>query len=210
MADPFTTKVEEVKVSDILNSLQIALDEYDDIFSDFDTSPYTKRLISEDFLRELQARHVETAMGQVEIKFTLPTLERDTKTESTIKKRLDSYFKQQVKNVDGEIRKLRRTGAIHLIAGFVMLSSEVFLFNTTEIWLKLLTTLIVPAGWYGTYSGLEYLFDYPAELLEKKKFYERFSNAKYTFVSEEEVLQHMEKIAEAKPGSNPHNESGDQ
>ena len=40
----------------ILSSVHIALDDYDDIFSDFDISPYNQRALSKDFLDELKTR----------------------------------------------------------------------------------------------------------------------------------------------------------
>src|SRR3989338_8032949 len=43
-------KIEDGKLSSILNSIQIALDHYDDIFSDFDPSPFNQRMLSDDFL----------------------------------------------------------------------------------------------------------------------------------------------------------------
>jgi hypothetical protein len=50
-------KIDPKSVSDIFQIAPIALDTYDDIFSDFDPSPFDHRVISEDFLSELRRRY---------------------------------------------------------------------------------------------------------------------------------------------------------
>ena len=98
-------KVEDGRLSSILNSIQIALDHYDDIFSDFDPSPFSQRMLSDDFLKEMQKRYIETKKGEFEIRFSLPASIRDVKTEGLVKKRLKDYFHKQIKNVDVEVEK---------------------------------------------------------------------------------------------------------
>lgn len=191
-------KPDEPRVSDILNSIQIALDDYNDIFSDFDFSEYNKRLISEDFLIEVQRRYYETKKGNIEVKFTLPAAARDVKTEAVIKRRLKQYFSGKTKDVDKDINKLRKRGAIHLVVGFVLLASELFTYDNSYLPIQLINVLVVPAGWYGMYSGLEHILDYPADMVEKRKFYQKFENAKYEFISEEDLLQQVGEASEQK------------
>lgn len=62
-------KVEDGRLSSILNSIQIALDHYDDIFSDFDPSPFSQRMLSDDFLKEMQKRYIETKKGSLKYGF---------------------------------------------------------------------------------------------------------------------------------------------
>lgn len=191
-------KGEESKVSEILSSIQVALDEYDDIFSDFDPSPYTKRLLSEDFLKEIQRRYIETGKGEIEVRFTLPAALRDAKTEALIKKRIAHYFDSKIKSSDEDTAKIRRKGLVHLIAGFLLLSADIFIYDIKDIFIRLISVITVPAGWYGMYSGLEYMFAYPGEIMERRKFYQRFERAKYEFISEEELVEKVEVASKTK------------
>ncbi|MDO8554398.1 MAG: hypothetical protein Q7S22_06320 [Candidatus Micrarchaeota archaeon] len=186
--------IEEPKVSTLLNSIQISLDEYDDIFSDFDPSPYAKRLLSEDFLKEIQRRYIETDKGEIEIRFTLPAKLRDMKTEGLIKKRLNHYFLIKIKDMDNQLKKLKTMGITYFIVGFALLSLDIFIYDSQGLMTKLLSILLTPAGWYGMYTGLEHIFSHPSELVEKRSFYERFQKAKYVFISEEELVKHVEEV----------------
>lgn len=190
-------EMKEAKVAEILNAIQIALDDYTDIFSDFDLSPYNKRLFSEDFLNEMQRRYTQTPKGDIEVRFTLPAVKRDSKVEALIKRRLKQHFSSRIKDVDKEIGKLRKRGMIYIVAGFLLLALELFIYDIEALPVQLLSVLIVPAGWFGMYSGLEHLLDYPSELVDEKRFYERFNKAKYIFISEEELLKQMQSAEEA-------------
>ncbi len=194
--------IEEPKVSTLLNSIQISLDEYDDIFSDFDPSPYTKRLLSEDFLKEIQRRYIETDKGEIEIRFTLPSKLRDLKTEGLIKKRLNHYFLMKIRNADDELKKIKTKGIIYFIVGFSLLSVDIFIYDSQDLITRLLSILLTPAGWYGMYTGLEHVFSHPSELVDKRKFYERFQKAKYLFISEEELVKHVEEVVKPVNGAN--------
>jgi hypothetical protein len=65
-------KKQPVAVTEVLKTTQVALDNYDDIFSDFDYSDYSKRLLSYDFLKELRRRYEERKKGEYEITFSIP------------------------------------------------------------------------------------------------------------------------------------------
>jgi hypothetical protein len=185
----------------IMKSIQIALDSYDDIFSDFDESPYSSRVLSDDFLKEIKKRYYETKKGEFELRFTLPSAKRDSKVESIIKKRLRDYFKNEVDYFSEKIAKTKNEGLLRIFVGFFLLSLEVALdtFGVGGLYAKILSVIIVPAGWYGFYSGFEYFFEQPKEFESLRVFNEKFYKAKYEFVSEEDVLKSIEGMSEMKP-----------
>ncbi|MFA6530642.1 MAG: hypothetical protein WCT31_02840 [Candidatus Micrarchaeia archaeon] len=195
-------KVEEKKLSSILNSIQIALDGYDDIFSDFDPSPYNHRLLSDDFIKEIQKRYIETRKGDFEVRFSLPQIARDPKIEALIKKRFKEYFFSQIKEINSQIESKQRMGIVRVAMGFLLLSIELvgrlygmgpnFIFD-------LLTVIIVPAGWYSMYSGLEFIFDHPQKMVEQRKFLKKFHDAIYLFVSEEDLVSSIETTSDQRP-----------
>ncbi|MBI5051421.1 hypothetical protein HZC08_01550 [Candidatus Micrarchaeota archaeon] len=85
--------------------------------------------------------------------------------------------------------------------GFLLLAVEVtgrlyypdfFIFN-------LLSVLIIPAGWYGMYSGLELLLDLPQKLADQKHFLKKFHDAAYLFVSEEDLVKNIETTSDYIP-----------
>lgn len=191
-------KIEERSISGIINSVSLALDGYDDIFSDFDHSHYNKRVISDDFTREIQKRYAENRKGEFEVIFSLPEVQRSAHIETTIKKRLIDHYKNKVKNVDYKIKKLTNTGITRIGLGLAIFSIELFLrvneYNS-GILFEVGNILLIPAAWFTIWTGYEHLVDHPAELYEQREFYKKFENANYQFVSEETITEHISKAA---------------
>ncbi len=177
-----------------ISSIVIALDDYNDIFSDFDMSPYQHRLLSDDFLKEIQKRYMESKKGDIEVKLSLPEKLRDPKLEGIIKKRIREYFNLQVKETDSAIKKRRITGMVYLVIGFFLLAVEYQLAEPgfAETLPRALGILLLPAGWFSMWNGLDLLIQIPEKIAEQRKLYTKFAKADYVFVSEEE-LEEMEK-----------------
>lgn len=184
--------LEEKKPATFLNFVNIALDNYDDIFSDFDQSPYSTRILSDDFLKEVQKRYSERQRGGFEIRFTISDKLRNAKTEALIKKRLKDYFDKLLKNTEYELNKKRRRGMIYITAGFTLLATQMYLSThngDNGFLVKLLEILLVPAGWYGMFEGIGNLLEIPAPLEGQQKFYKKMKEANYVFMSEEELIR---------------------
>jgi hypothetical protein len=176
---------EQKKVSDVLQSVHIALDTYDDIFSDFDPSPYETRLLSDDFLNELHKRYVETPKGNFSITLTLPRALRSEKKEILIKKRIKDYFKGRLKGLDKSYGNKLKMGAIRIIiGGFV--SSIVFVVPVLEQ--ALIAALISPLLWYLMWSGFEAISEASRKLKKRKNFIEKFHKADYVFKDQEGII----------------------
>jgi len=207
---------EEMKPATFINLVHIALDTYDDIFSDFDPSPYSSRLFSDDFLKEVQKRYSENKKGNFEVRFSLPAALRSVKTETLIKKRLKDYFAMQRKSIDYELERQRRKGGMYLVTGFFILTVTIFLASynhNSDLILKLPEILLVPLGWYMTWMGIEKILETPSKLEDQKRFYEKFEKANYQFISEEEIVEQIgataakeEVKAEEKPKEEPKKE----
>ncbi|NYZ77133.1 hypothetical protein H0O02_02340 [Candidatus Micrarchaeota archaeon] len=190
---------EELKPATLINLVSIALDNYDDIFSDFDPSPYHSRILSDDFLKEVQKRYVENKHGSFEVRFSLPNALRSAKTEALIKKRLKDYFTMQLKNLDTDLEKVRKRGMAYVAAGFAILAGSITLATTDageyEYIFKLLEVLLVPLGWYLLWVGIEKIVETPSKLEDQRKFNTKFENANYYFISEEAIVQQISATA---------------
>src|SRR5262249_60242404 len=101
-------------------AVSLWLDNYDDIFSDFDPRPYSQRALSEDFLAEAR-RAVRDRHDEVpELRLLVPTPARHVEDETIIRKRLHEHFR---KHADRLRRKRRRAIGVSLVvamAGFAL------------------------------------------------------------------------------------------
>lgn len=194
MAEQQISKMaEERKPSSLINLLHIALDTYDDIFSDFDPSPFDHRVLSEDFMKEIQRRYAENKRGEIDVRFSIPAVMRSSKVENIIRKRLKGYFQVQIAELDIEISKRKRTGLIYFVVGFLVLlltgySAEIFP-NSHSI--TVTSILLTPIGWFGMWEGVGLFVQAPQKFEEQKKFFVKFSGASYKFMNEEDYLREL-------------------
>ncbi|MCX8195259.1 MAG: hypothetical protein N3G22_04105 [Candidatus Micrarchaeota archaeon] len=171
-----------------IREITIQLDSYDDIFSDFDPRPYSSRELSEDFLKEIRRRYLEDKRGRFEVRFTIPSAERDLREETLIRKRLREHFALMVAQENEVIASIRRRGYIYISAGAAVLLANVFalfLLEESSLLYQILSIFMVPAGWYGMFTGIGKVLDEPYEAIERKKVYEKFEKANYIFIGEE-------------------------
>ena len=171
-----------------MREIAITLDTYDDIFSDFDPRPYAQRELSEDFLKEINRRYMEDKRGRFEVHFTIPSSERDMKEESLIKKRLREHFSFMAKRESDSIKKTKNRGYLYIAIGAAVLLADAyffFLFNEGSIIYRVVSIFLVPAGWYGMFTGIGKVIDEPYDSVERKSLYEKFERANYVFLSNE-------------------------
>ncbi len=183
----------------------VALDTYEDIFSDFDTRPFSERGLSEDFLRELSQRTLETPKGELEVQLVLPKALRKEKEEQTIKSRLRKHFSQELKRIEQQRDSKRMHGYRYFALGAVMLLLEAYLVEQSENLSKLLFALaqaiVLPAGWFFAYTGLEKVLQPYGEDSAAYSFAKKLQGASYKFISYEELeedarreLERLEKV----------------
>jgi hypothetical protein len=177
-------KTEEPKLSAAFKAIQIALDDYGDIFSDFDTSPYSRRTISDDFLKEIEKRYVENKKGEFEVRLTIQKHLRDPKIENTIKKRLRDYFLLKLAENEGHINNRKKIGAAKILVGAAVL---IMIFELALDPITSIASLFTVFAWYSLWSGFESILDLPFKLEEERQLYKKFSLAKYYFISEEDI-----------------------
>lgn len=178
---------EEIEASG-LREITIQLDTYDDIFSDFDPRPYQGRELSEDFLKEIQRRYLEDKRGRFEVRFTIPTAERDVNEEALIKRRLREHFAFMAKTEEESIKSTKQRGYIYILMGTAVLLANIvalYALEESSLFYQVLSIILVPAGWYGTFTGIGKVIDEPFEAVGRKNLYEKFEKAAYIFMSEE-------------------------
>ncbi|GEM_PF-370932 len=185
--------------------VMIALDTYEDIFSDFDTRPFSERGLSDDFLKELARRTLETPRGELEVLMVMPSSLRKEKDEGTIKSRLRKHFSQEAKRIEEKRNAKRKHGYAYFAMGGVLLLLEAYLIeqavNLHKILFAFSQAFILPAGWFLAYTGLEKIMQPYGEDAADYEFYKKLHGAAYRFTSYEDLegdarleLERLEKV----------------
>lgn len=188
------------KAAAVFSFVDIWMDGYNDIFSDFDPAPFSKRAISSDFVDEVLRRTSEEEDEEITVRMSVPQAMRSPKAETVIKKRLREFFLSKKKKYDHFVENEKRKGYIYFIGGFLMLSSFVALeiFLAEHVIVKLLAAVMAPFGWFGVWEGVGHILEGPEKYSIKKDFYTKLAKAKFEFFSEEELTQIVKSAEESK------------
>lgn len=200
MAEIIGRKVEEKRAAAVFSFVDIWMDGYNDIFSDFDPAPYSKRAISSDFVEEVMRRTSEEHDEEIELRMSVPQAMRSQKSENLIKKRLKDFFTAKKHKYDELVKNENRKGVVYFAGGFLMLSSFILLdlFLTGNVVVKLLASIMAPLGWFGVWEGTSHLLEGPEQFSKKKDFYTKLAKAKFEFFSEEELTQIVKEAEDSK------------
>lgn len=163
--------------------ISLMLDEYNDLFSDFDPRPNSKRSLSDDFLDEL-ARASYDKKYPIHLELMLPKRIRRQKMEQVIKKRLSSHFQKHFNMHKNDRSKIVKKGMKFWFAGFLFMLFTTYLhytFLNPKFYQSFLIILLEPAGWFSFWEGLNLIFFESQEESKQYYFYEKMSKAKIKF-----------------------------
>src|ERR1700742_3282620 len=105
--------------------LNIWIDSYEDLFSDFDPRPFMERAISDDFISELNKLTSEHTEFIHTLRFQIPEKMRDEKQEGIIVKRLQYDFKHEYESFSADVKMNYTKGIVMTIAGVLLLMGAV-------------------------------------------------------------------------------------
>ncbi|PIN86031.1 hypothetical protein COV19_06785 [Candidatus Woesearchaeota archaeon CG10_big_fil_rev_8_21_14_0_10_44_13] len=168
------------------SQISLALDTYDDIFSDFDPRPYQNRALSDDFLQEAKRASRDKAEGTIELIFIMPADKRDIANESLIKRRMREHFRKHHSMMHDESRRVVKRGVNFIFAGIVIMLITTFILFKSGNWGFLKNFMIVllePAGWFLFWEGLNQAIFESRKKFPEMDFYHKMSKADITFTA---------------------------
>lgn len=173
--------------------IDIALDHYDDIFSDFDIRDYRKREVSLDFLGEVYRRlkGLEHCPKSLRLVLTVPKEERDKKVERVVAKRIREIFALRADAYERRIRRKTAEGVFFVAVGLAILFLSVLtshFMDAESLAADLVAEFLFLPSWFFTWNGLERIIEAHTTLKRKKDLYTCLEKAKVVFEDEEEFL----------------------
>jgi hypothetical protein len=173
----------ELNTSRKINEVNILLDSYADIFSDFDSSPYADKTLSDDFISQAKRISKNKTGKKIILKFFLPEKERQSDSEKIITDRLTYYFKRVREQLESEIKKTNLKGFLLLSIGIALMitASYISFIKPQLYYVHLLLVLSEPAGWFLLWAGLDNLVYNSKEAKRDLAFYLKMANSKIEF-----------------------------
>ncbi|HLC96771.1 MAG TPA: hypothetical protein VJH97_05625 [Candidatus Nanoarchaeia archaeon] len=169
-----------------LSEISLWLDDYDDIFSDFDPRPYPQRALSDDFLREAKKASRDKKSGRIELKLLIPSAVRDLQHESIVKKRLRDHFKKHMESSKKAHWNLIRQGLSFVALGILLMIMATFMLvsdEETNFMRGFFIVLLEPAGWFLFWEGMHLIVFESKEHLPEQDFYKQMANCEITFLT---------------------------
>lgn len=167
-----------------LREMSMAIDVWDDIFSDFDPRSLAERTVSEDFINELKRRCRQTRRGSYIISFYAPVVLKDDKTERVVIHRLKEHFKHRTLSLKKEVLSMQTRGVIFVIIGIIF--SVFLVFSTyynffSALTLRILEIIFMPLGWFGIWEGCSQIVDAFPIFSKEVSLFDKLSRAEYRF-----------------------------
>ncbi len=173
----------EQRIKDI-KEISIAIDDWSDIFSDFDPRPLNERALSEDFIFELKRRFRETRKGTYVLSIYAPVALKDEKNEKKVIQRLKMHFKHRALSRQKELNAIRVRGFLFVSVGIIFLGfltlATYFKFFS-DLTIELLGIILMPLGWFGVWEGFSKIVDTSPIFMQEEKLFDKLSKAIYRF-----------------------------
>ncbi len=168
-----------------MSEISLLLDNYDDIFSDFDPRPYAQRALSIDFLEEAKRASRDKDFGNIELQLMIPNSLRSIGKEALIKKRLREHFGKHFISLKKEMGRTVRHGAMFTILGLIlMLAASIVVFrHSNTLMASILIVLLEPAGWFFFWEGMNVVIFDSKKQRPEVEFYGKMADCKITFMS---------------------------
>lgn len=168
-----------------MSEISLWLDDYDDLFSDFDPRQYSQRALSDDFLAEAKKASRDKDPNKLELRFLIAEAKRDLKNEAVIKKRLHEHFSKHAHILGNEIKGTRNKSVAAAFLGVMLMLAATYI-NSLEAATfvsRFLFVLLEPAGWFVTWFALDRLFYVTERKKAEYEFYRKMSKCEIIFSS---------------------------
>lgn len=164
-----------------IEEISLRLEQMDDIFSDFDVRPYSKRALSVDFIEEIKRASHDKEDHAIEIALHLPKTERNEYHETVIRERLNAHFNKHYHRLLKEKKRIMRLGGGMATLGVIcMLLASLAIFENPEkhFGLSLLVVFLEPAAWFLLWEGMDQIIFNSKDIRPNLDFYRKMTTVK--------------------------------
>lgn len=163
-------------------NISLILDEYQDLFSDFDPRSYSEKALSDDFLAECRrASRDKPDDSALELRLLIPRNKRNLSDENIIKNRLIDHFERHYKIKLEEKKKIKKHGIIWTLIGWAILFISGIIYLQPGMFYQLLFVVFNPAGWFIMWTGFDKFLSDVKEKEPELEFYKKMANVKIYF-----------------------------
>jgi hypothetical protein len=175
--------VKEESVSSFVHgNIPLIINSYVDIFSSFDSRPYSEKALSIDFLEEVKRATRDKDDFGLELVISVPKEKRIFSDEFRIRKRLKEHFHKHFIEKEKEINKIKKEGFVWVILGILINVLVVYgLLNFENSLLHATLGIFEIPSWFLIWEGMGKIFLDSRKLQHDFNFYRKMSECQVTF-----------------------------
>lgn len=161
--------------------ISLRLEHYDDIFSDFDVRPYSKRALSVDFLDEIKRASKDKNTGGIDLSLSIPEISKNEENEKVIKERLKEHFSKHYLLFKKDKNSVLTLGLSMIVLGviFMALATIIVFENPSEdLFMSFLIVFLEPAAWFLLWEGMDRAIFNSKSIKSDLDFYKKMSDEK--------------------------------
>jgi len=164
------------------SNIPLILNDYNDIFSDFDPRPFNQRALSDDFLLECKRAARDKPEGGFELILSVPKHMRSIAEEFKIKKRLREHFKKHALEKEKDVKKMKNEGIFWVTLGVLILVGVVYgLVYASNTFLEAIITILEIPSWFLVWEGMRKILIESKDKESDANFYKKMASANVIF-----------------------------
>ncbi len=161
----------------------VALNKYENIYSDWDPSPFRRRDIESDFLEFIWDCSIDIPLHEkISIVFLMEEHLRDKKKEAQLLKALSNYFVYMLDKVERKYFEEKKKSLRYLVIGIIL---AIFVYKNVlggvEIWTKIFSEGVTIGTWVFFWEAFYNIFIECQTIRQEIKLIKRFIKADYIF-----------------------------
>jgi len=164
--------------------IEIALNQYSDIFDEWDPAPFKRRALDPDLELYLKGSSDEIPLRYpVEFRFVIPATARDQKMEEEVQIALKNSLAFKMYFLRKELKKTNIQVVRCILLGFLFLwLGAVFSADYDTGIVSFLAEALVIGGWVFLWEAVSLLFFTDHEIYDRYRMYKRLKNASVKFL----------------------------
>jgi len=162
------------------SEISLRLENYDDIFSDFDIRPYSNRALSVDFLDEIKRATRDKSGNEIELVLNVSEKKRSEFHEATIKERLSAHFERHYRLLLKEKNNVMKLGGSMVIMGILCMIAATFIIfedPSQNLFLSFLVVFLEPAAWFLLWEGMDQVIFNSKKINPELEFYRKMADS---------------------------------
>ncbi|WP_339629732.1 hypothetical protein [uncultured Maribacter sp.] len=169
-------------------TISLWLDSYNEMFSDFDPRPYSKRTVSDDFILQIRKVAKNRYRKKMTLKILLAESVRNKQDEKVISDHIHNYFQKNHEKLLKEKRNTNRKGFLFTTVGILLMiiASYISFLKSESYYTHVLLILFEPAGWFMFWTGLDIIVNYSGRKRKEIDFYTHMVRTEIEFSTYDE------------------------